>query len=88
MGTPEYWQGTADLNIGEETSGVRGAAFRLNLLYHDVDAPGRDHVETRRWGIAPSAAIGLGTRTRAIVSYQYLGQENVPDYGILFVPPT
>jgi catecholate siderophore receptor len=88
VGSPEYWRGTADINIGEETSGISGAAFRLNLLYHDTDAPGRDHVETQRWGIAPSAAIGLGTRTRAIVSYQYLGQENVPDYGILFVPPT
>lgn len=88
LGTPDYLRATADLNVGEDVIGMSGAAFRLNLLYHDADTPGRDHVEGKRWGIAPAAALGLGSATRAILSYQYLGQENVPDYGIPFVPAT
>ncbi len=42
------------------------------LLYHDADTPGRDYVDTKRWGIAPSVAVGLGTSTRAILSYYRL----------------
>jgi catecholate siderophore receptor len=88
VGTPDYLRGTADLNLGEETIGLAGAAVRLNLLYNDVDTPGRDHVHGKRWGVAPAVALGLGSSTRAILSYQYLGQDNVPDYGIPFVPAT
>lgn len=88
IGTPEYLRGTADFNLGEDLLGVEGAAIRLNALYHDADVPGRDHVEAKRWGIAPSVAVGLGTDTRGILSYQYLHQDAVPDYGIPFVPTT
>lgn len=88
LGAPDYVRATADLNVGGADFGVDSAAFRLNLLYHDVDTPGRDHVGTRRIGIAPAFAIGLGSATRAIVSYMLLDQDNVPDYGIPFVPNT
>jgi catecholate siderophore receptor len=86
IGTPEYWRATADLNLGEDMHGLAGAAFRLNLLYHDVDTPGRDRVETQRIGFAPALAVGLGSATRAIATYMLLDQDNVPDYGIPFVP--
>ncbi|WP_167737631.1 TonB-dependent receptor [Sphingomonas parva] len=88
LGLPSYGRATADINIGEDRTGIDGAAFRLNLLYHDVDTPGRDFVETKRWGVAPSVAVGLGSATRAILSYMLLDQDNVPDYGIPFVPAT
>ncbi len=88
VGTPEYWRATGDINVGAEDLGLTGVAVRLNLLYHDVDAPGRDHVESQRWGVAPSVAFGLGGATRAIVSYLHLDQDNVPDYGIPFIPST
>jgi catecholate siderophore receptor len=88
VGTPEYWRGTADLNFGEDLLGVDGAAIRLNGFYHEADSPGRDFVEGKRRGIAPALAVGLGTSTRAILSYQLLKQNNVPDYGIPFVPNT
>ncbi len=88
VGSPEYWRLTGDINVGADDLGIEGAALRLNLLYHDVDTPGRDHVGTQRWGIAPSVALGLGTSTRAILSYLRLDQDNVPDYGIPFVPAT
>jgi catecholate siderophore receptor len=88
LGLPDYRRATADINIGEDRSGLDGVAFRLNLLYHDVDTPGRDFVETERFGIAPSLSVGLGSSTRAVLSYMLLDQDNVPDYGIPFVPAT
>lgn len=90
VGTPGYLRGTTDLNIdgGDLGVGGAGAALRVNLLFHDADTPGRDYVETKRLGIAPSIAVGLGTSTRAILSYVWMKQDNVPDYGIPFVPAT
>src|SRR5690606_18614559 len=64
-----------------------GAAFRLNALYHRNDTPGRNVVEQERWGIAPSLAFGLGTDTRLILQYFHMEEDNVPDYGIPWVPP-
>lgn len=63
-----------------------GAAFRLNGVYHRNDVPGRDVVEQERWGIAPSLSFGLGTDTRLTLQYFHLEQDNVPDYGIPWVP--
>lgn len=89
VGAPDYFRATADLNVSGVDMGIGGGtAARVNLLYHNVDAPGRDFVNTKRWGIAPSVAFGLGTSTRAIVTYMLLDQDNVPDYGIPFVPAT
>src|SRR5262249_24550934 len=63
-------------------------AFRLNLLGHDSGVAGRDVVENQPWGVAPSFLYGLGTRTRLTLSYYYLGQDNISDYGIPWVPAT
>jgi catecholate siderophore receptor len=89
VGLPDYVRGTADVNVsGEEIGLGGGTALRVNAMVHDADTPGRDFVETSRWGIAPSIAVGLGTSTRAILSYFRLEQDNLPDYGIPFVPNT
>ena len=63
-------------------------AFRLNLMAHDSGVAGRDLVENQRWGVAPSILFGLGTRTRLTLSYYYVGQDNISDYGIPWVPAT
>jgi catecholate siderophore receptor len=63
-------------------------AFRLNLMAHDSGVAGRDVVENQRWGVAPSILFGLGTRTRLTLSYYYVGQDNISDYGIPWVPAT
>ncbi len=83
-GTDNYMRGTFDVN--QEIPGLAGAAFRLNGVYHHQDIPGRDHVENERWGIAPSIAFGLGTDTRFTLSYIHLDQDNVPDYGLPWIP--
>jgi catecholate siderophore receptor len=89
VGLPGFKRTTADINLGGESVGLGGGtAVRVNMLYHDADSPGRDHVETHRVGFAPSVAVGLGTSTRAILSYFRLQQDNQPDYGIPFVPNT
>src|SRR5690606_15810851 len=88
-GLPEYGRATIDVNVGEDQLGLGGGtALRLNAMYTSADTPGRDFVESERLGFAPSVAVGLGTSTRAIVSYLYLRQDNQPDYGIPFVPAT
>lgn len=72
---------TADWNqpLGGEGS---GAALRLNGMWQDSDVPGRDHVNNKRWGLAPSLAFGLGSATRYYLDLYYLKQENIPDGGV------
>ena len=79
---------TGDFNLGGGALGLGGTAVRLNTMYQDGDTPGRDYVETKRWGLAPSLSVGLGSATRAIASLTWLKQNDVPDYGIPFVPAT
>jgi catecholate siderophore receptor len=86
FGTDEYQRYTADLNQPIPGLGVPGLAFRLNAMLHQAGVPGRDAVENRRWGVAPSLAHGLGTPTRLTLSYSRLDQDNQPDYGIPWVP--
>lgn len=83
-GTDDYMRGSFDIN--QPIEGLDGAAFRVNGVYHSADTPGRDIATEERWGIAPSIAFGLGTDTRATLSYFHLDQKGIPDYGIPWVP--
>ncbi|HYP12468.1 MAG TPA: TonB-dependent siderophore receptor [Bryobacteraceae bacterium] len=78
---------TGDLNVPLRMLGER-AAFRLNAMVHESGVAGRNVVENGRWGVAPSIALGLGTPTRLTLSYYKLKQDNIPDYGIPWVPAT
>jgi len=75
---------TGDLNLPIKDR----TAFRLNFMAHYSGVAGRDVVENQRWGVAPSILFGLGTRTRLTLSYYYVGQDNISDYGIPWVPAT
>lgn len=81
LGTDNTQRITIDINqaLGDD------AAFRLNAMHHDADVAGRDFVTVSRWGVAPSIALGLGTRTRTTVSYYHLETDDVPDYGIPYL---
>ncbi|MGA9341931.1 MAG: TonB-dependent siderophore receptor [Rhodanobacteraceae bacterium] len=81
IGTDSYQRATIDLNKRiDDTS-----AFRLNLLGHDADTPGRDDVSSRRVGFAPSISFGMGTATRSNISFYHLKQDDVPDSGIPYL---
>ncbi len=86
LGTDAYKRGTFDLNLPFQDFVVDGAALRLNAMWTDSDVAGRNVVENQRFGFAPSLALGLGTPTRFTASYSRLGQDNLPDYGIPWVP--
>lgn len=60
----------------------RGAAFRLNVMGDEGNVAGRDVAENRRFGIAPSLVLGLGTPTRWTFSYFHQNADDIPDYGI------
>ncbi len=80
-GTDRTRRGTLDLNAPLPSLGT-GAAFRLNLMGDQGGVAGRDVAENRRFGVAPSLALGLGTPTRWTFSYFHQTADDVPDYGI------
>ena len=84
VGTSGTLRGTADVNLPINDS----IAFRMNAMANDSDYPGREVVQNRRWGLAPSISFGMGTRTRYSLGYFYLQQNNISDYGIPWVPVT
>jgi catecholate siderophore receptor len=89
LGTDQTRRFTADLNLPLERIGFgKRTALRLNFLAHDSDVAGRETVENKRWGIAPSLAIGLGSPSRLTLAYFKLKQDNLSDYGIPWVPAT
>ncbi len=80
MGNASLLRATADINQPLEQLG-EGSAFRLNLMQHSANVPGRDHTETDNYGIAPSLSLGLGQATRLTMSYMKQKSDSVPDYG-------
>lgn len=84
VGTDHYKRTTLDSNwmLGDHT------AFRLNGMYHDTDIAGRDAVDNKRWGVAPTITFGLNTPTRLTLSYYHLKTDDVPDSGIPYAYPS
>jgi len=77
VGTDAQKRATADWN--QTFAGAPGSAFRLNAMWQDSDVAGRDHVNNKRWGIAPSLAFGLDSATRYYLNLLYVKQDNMPD---------
>jgi catecholate siderophore receptor len=82
-GSDFYLRGTIDLNQ-PLTMISPNAALRLNVMGHRNDVAERDVVENKRFGFAPSIAIGLGTPTQLTLSYLNQYEDNIPDYGFPF----
>lgn len=82
VGSAEFQRATVDVNQPVDVAGLPGAAVRLNAEWQDAGVAGLPEVEKNAWGIAPSAAIGLGTSTRLVLDYSHTEQDNTPAYGI------
>ena len=78
FGTDATRRVTADFDQPSSES----SAFRVNLMGHESGVAGRDIAETRRYGIAPSLAFGIGKPTRFTLSYLHEQANDTPDYGI------
>jgi catecholate siderophore receptor len=79
-GAGPLFRGTVDVNQPLSLV-LPNAALRINLVAHGDDVVGRDKVEVRRQGFAPSIAFGLGTPTQLTASYLLQHEDNIPDYG-------
>jgi catecholate siderophore receptor len=86
FGNADYKRTTLDVNRALSSDAIPGIAVRLNAMWTDNDVPRRNEVRAERWGVAPSIAFGLGTAKRATLSYLHLGQDNLPEYGLPWVP--
>ena len=80
-GNADYKRVSADVNVKLSDT----AAVRIAGLWHDQDVAGRDAIYQRRWGVAPSVTIGLGTPTRLTIGYYYLESHDLPDSGIPYL---
>ncbi len=61
---------------------AHGDAVRLNLMAHESNVAERDVTENRRFGVAPSLALGMGTANRLTAGYFHFAENDIPDYGI------
>lgn len=81
LGTSNRRRATLDIDSPLPVLGA-GAAARLNAMGERTKVADRHGARDRRWGVAPSLALGLGTPTRLEVSYFHQTNDDVPDYGI------
>ena len=80
-GEADYWRGTGDFNL--PLSGT--AALRVTVMDQKNEVVDRDFVLYRRYGVAPTLSLGIGTPTRFTFSYFKEEENNIPDYGIPFI---
>jgi len=78
FGSGDKVRATTDLNQTVSAT----SAVRLNAMWQEGGVAGRDIAEQNRWSIAPSFALGLGTPTRAYLSYQHTRHDDIPEYGL------
>ncbi len=79
-GSNSYKRATADLNKAITDN----VAFRLNAMDTKTTSE-RSGATSKRYGIAPTLTIGAGTQDEVNLSYYYLNENNVPDYGVPYV---
>ena len=77
-GNADYKRVTADVNRLLAPT----IAVRIEGLWHDQHVAGRGAIWQKRWGVAPSLTIGLGTPTRLTAAYYHLDTDELPDSGL------
>lgn len=83
LGTDSYQRQTLDINRKLSDS----VAARLNVMNFKSDVAGRGPVNVKRWGVAPSVTIGMGTPTQVTLSYYHYESDDLPDSGIPYNNP-
>jgi catecholate siderophore receptor len=81
FGTNDEYRVTSDLDLPLGPS----AAVRFNAMGESSEVADRDDVKNRRWGVAPSLAVGIGGRDSLTLAYLHQQENNIPDAGIPFV---
>ncbi len=72
-----------ELDAGAKWGNV---SARIAAMGQDLDTPARDHVDTKRYGIAPSVTVDVTDRTKVTAAYIYQHEDSVPDYGHPYLP--
>ncbi len=86
FGTNALRRGTLDVNVPFGDL-LPNAAFRLNAIGMETGVSERNTTFTRRWGVAPTLAFGLGKPTRGFIAYLHEGEHDIPDYGLPYFGP-
>jgi catecholate siderophore receptor len=77
VGTENFYRGTIDVNRKLSDT----FAVRVNGLYHNADTPGRDYVNTERYGAAASALWTPSDKLDVRADYYWFRYKGIPDYG-------
>jgi catecholate siderophore receptor len=80
-GTDGTRRATMDVNLPLTSLG-KGDSFRLNAMGTEGGVAGRDVAYNRRYGLAPTLSLGMGTPTRVTLSHLNQQADDTPDYGI------
>lgn len=83
IGTDSTKRATVDIN--RKIAGIKGAAFRINAMTHENNVAERDYTNSKRWGIAPTVAFGIGSENRTTLSFLHQEENNLPDYGLPWI---
>ena len=83
-GTDNTFRGTLDVN----REIAPGLAVRINGLYHTGDTPGRDYVDSQRWGGAIAIDWKLSDQFKIQTDYYHYRSNGMSDYGQPFNPAT
>ena len=81
FGTDAMRRLTADINEPLDNA-LGGSAIRVNLVAAASNVAERDIAQVQRFGIAPSLAMGMNTKTHYTVNYLHEGESDTPDYGL------
>ncbi|MCB2048908.1 MAG: TonB-dependent siderophore receptor [Novosphingobium sp.] len=84
VGTEKFRRGTIDANY-ELASGL---ALRVNALYHSADVPGRDYVDSERYGVAGALGWRATDSLSFALDYYHFRADGMSDFGQPFDPAT
>lgn len=76
-GTNEMLRGTIDGNYALSDT----LALRVNALYHTADTPGRDHVDSERWGGTAALEWAASDAFTLRADYYHFRLDGMSDYG-------